>query len=55
MEEEAMSLSVNQSTSPLAVAEAFGPEVLGVARCGGKQEMTMVLKKVDLLKFLIAW
>lgn len=31
------SLSVNQSAGSLAVTETFGPEVLGITRCGVKE------------------
>jgi len=36
------SLSVDQSAGSLAVTEAFGPEVLGVARCEGEGHINML-------------
>lgn len=36
-DEEQPSLSVNQGAGSLTVTEPFGPKVLGVTRCGGKE------------------
>lgn len=47
-DEEQPSLCVNQGAGSLTVTEPFGPKVLGVTRCGGKE-----IIKVDMLQNFI--
>lgn len=49
------SLSVNQSTGSLAITKAFGPEVLGVTSCGGR-EREIKVKELPILfqNFIVA-
>lgn len=46
------SLSVNQSAGSLAVTKPFGPEVLGVTRCGNKERTDRNMNKLLILRFL---
>lgn len=47
-DEEKPSPSVNQGAGSLTVTEPFGPKVLGVTRCGGKE-----IIKVNMLQNFI--